>query len=868
MDELGIAKTDDRQRAMGMFGNCIKQSEERKQDHEARFRNALKERVGVLVAKVLGLGTAPSDQDLAVFEKLAEQMIKAAIPEDEVANARATLHTYTANSQDPEYLSTGSWANSQAALDSLRRGDSVSDYTIMNRFAQTMRIKAHIYKEDCDEVIMAFDRLCNVGGEDGELFLMLRKQVNLICIHKYDMPVVGESERDWTERNNGEWYRAQIIGVAFEKIFEVLNCDRGVELKELVGVYKDSSQQIKELWAERSGVTIQADEREYLPHPLTDGEKARLNNTQSRRGWNEAEAAVKGVRFGKYPPDWNEWMGIWHTDEYVPDPLTEGEKARLLISYEEGHEAWNEAVAAIQGMRYGKYPPDWNDWKWIRKELAAYPASETKFDGLKDVKLGLGMVTKYHQSVRGYDTSLYEEALEHVPKEHPFHVELAKRGSNSHAKKVPNMFSARTALMAFGSYIEDTITSIIQDKIGQPSVKWARLFEIGFEPINMDGTSWSPTSRVFPKPDAIRCMHVKEFIFTLVPATYRPKIPTSREFLESCMIHGAKMLDERVDRIKAMDGDLVKAQVERARDAELARLTLEDEESEREALRLYRASSAYKEDQHARNQKARDKEKANKAIKAAALKEKENEKARKLETERLAAKKAQADECIANGIKYAQQLWDTNDRKAARERLGVANKKHFTNASTEAQQHSRDKRAEWDNIEAAERLEAITANDTPHVSSPEPSPYVSEVEGSPRESQSQRKARRKREKAKARAEVLCQHALASQRAEEERIKREREEGEEEARRQEDERRARVHAEEQRQREEQQRILDDDDDTCIICMDRKRTHTTVPCGHFKFCGDCAAKMTKEGRQKCPECNVTLNPAQKFMKVFTK
>ena len=54
--------------------------------------------------------------------------------------------------------------------------------------------------------------------------------------------------------------------------------------------------------------------------------------------------------------------------------------------------------------------------------------------------------------------------------------------------------------------------------------------------------------------------------------------------------------------------------------------------------------------------------------------------------------------------------------------------------------------------------------------------------------------------------------------------------------------------------------------CIICFDQARTHTTVPCGHLKFCGDCAAKMTKQGREHCPECNHTLNPAQKFMKVF--
>ena len=58
----------------------------------------------------------------------------------------------------------------------------------------------------------------------------------------------------------------------------------------------------------------------------------------------------------------------------------------------------------------------------------------------------------------------------------------------------------------------------------------------------------------------------------------------------------------------------------------------------------------------------------------------------------------------------------------------------------------------------------------------------------------------------------------------------------------------------------------DGDVCIICMTNLRTHTTVPCGHKKFCGMCVATMLEQGRETCPECNTKLNPNHKFVKIF--
>ena len=47
----------------------------------------------------------------------------------------------------------------------------------------------------------------------------------------------------------------------------------------------------------------------------------------------------------------------------------------------------------------------------------------------------------------------------------------------------------------------------------------------------------------------------------------------------------------------------------------------------------------------------------------------------------------------------------------------------------------------------------------------------------------------------------------------------------------------------------------DDKTCVICMDNKKDHVIVPCGHACLCGDCV-EMFKDGQQKCPLCKADI------------
>jgi len=496
------------------------------------------------------------------------------------------------------------------------------------------------------------------------------------------------------------------------------------------------------------------------------------------------------------------------------------------------------------------------------------------------------------------------------------------------------------AVKAFGPWIMSKLEIIISSNESH-KLKWVHLAIYSFEPITMDGksclisadttnfTSWKP-------PEAIRHLEIKEFVMPVNSAERRkdypvlPVVPTKREFLERCMVAGAKAEDAWIER-KLREKERAQAEKRLQREFEELKANdvandLREAEEERSAREAFKQSEVYKEEQRVKNLRAKEREKAGKAGKAAALKEKEVEKARKAAADKLAAKQMQADECILNGIKYGQQLWDAGDRKAARERLGVANKKHFANASDDAQQRSRLKRAMWDTIEDSERVAptpapeptleqqlAIIAEDTPDVS-PEPS--------APRETNSQRKARKKREKRfrEIYLKFRLEHSLtnyvvrfrARKDAEREQAQRQAEIAEQQLILDEIRSRDRTERTNQvgkgkgrggrggrgigegrggsssRNRGHAFRLTPvrtcnvngvasssdplpppvDDDDTCIICLDRARTHTTVPCGHLKFCGECAAKMTKEGRQRCPECNITLNPAQKFMKVFTK
>ena len=56
---------------------------------------------------------------------------------------------------------------------------------------------------------------------------------------------------------------------------------------------------------------------------------------------------------------------------------------------------------------------------------------------------------------------------------------------------------------------------------------------------------------------------------------------------------------------------------------------------------------------------------------------------------------------------------------------------------------------------------------------------------------------------------------------------------------------------------------EDNNTCIVCMDASITHTTVPCGHLKFCETCSA-ILKARNDPCPVCRGAVT---NYMKVFS-
>ena len=54
------------------------------------------------------------------------------------------------------------------------------------------------------------------------------------------------------------------------------------------------------------------------------------------------------------------------------------------------------------------------------------------------------------------------------------------------------------------------------------------------------------------------------------------------------------------------------------------------------------------------------------------------------------------------------------------------------------------------------------------------------------------------------------------------------------------------------------------ETCVVCMDEKRTHIIMPCGHYCLCEECAEKINKgTGTKKCPICRGSINS---FSQVF--
>ena len=54
-----------------------------------------------------------------------------------------------------------------------------------------------------------------------------------------------------------------------------------------------------------------------------------------------------------------------------------------------------------------------------------------------------------------------------------------------------------------------------------------------------------------------------------------------------------------------------------------------------------------------------------------------------------------------------------------------------------------------------------------------------------------------------------------------------------------------------------------DTTCVVCMDSRRTHTFVPCGHVVVCQNCAdAIMAGEGAKECPVCSTKATMVMKI------
>jgi len=54
---------------------------------------------------------------------------------------------------------------------------------------------------------------------------------------------------------------------------------------------------------------------------------------------------------------------------------------------------------------------------------------------------------------------------------------------------------------------------------------------------------------------------------------------------------------------------------------------------------------------------------------------------------------------------------------------------------------------------------------------------------------------------------------------------------------------------------------DEDDTCVVCMEKPKTHLLVPCGHKCLCEDCSKKDLKD----CPICRKAILQTLKVYQV---
>ena len=54
------------------------------------------------------------------------------------------------------------------------------------------------------------------------------------------------------------------------------------------------------------------------------------------------------------------------------------------------------------------------------------------------------------------------------------------------------------------------------------------------------------------------------------------------------------------------------------------------------------------------------------------------------------------------------------------------------------------------------------------------------------------------------------------------------------------------------------LFAEDNKLCCICLDMRRTHITVPCGHYAYCENCIRSI--------PSCSICMMPIDKKMKVY--
>jgi hypothetical protein len=56
----------------------------------------------------------------------------------------------------------------------------------------------------------------------------------------------------------------------------------------------------------------------------------------------------------------------------------------------------------------------------------------------------------------------------------------------------------------------------------------------------------------------------------------------------------------------------------------------------------------------------------------------------------------------------------------------------------------------------------------------------------------------------------------------------------------------------------------EDALCVVCLDARKDHAIVPCGHMCVCGPCAAMLNQAGHPSCPVCR---GPITSTMRMFT-